>query len=68
MSYIAFLNLFVCLCVRVTVSVLVYATLLGPNIPTRIVKPAYLTLWGPACGNDNNTNNNNNTQSFKNIK
>ncbi len=47
MSYIVFLNLFVC-------SVLVYATLWGPNIPTRIVKPAYLALWGAACGNDYN--------------
>ncbi len=29
----------VCVCVCVCMCVLVYATLCGPNVPTRIVKP-----------------------------
>ncbi len=37
------------------VCVLVYATLLGPNVPTRIVKPEIFDIGGPACEKKKNS-------------
>ncbi len=35
---------YVCVCVCVCVCVLVYASLRGPNVPTRIVKPGIFDI------------------------
>ncbi len=40
----------VCVCVCVCVCVLVYATLCGPNVPTRIVKPEIVDIAVPTRG------------------
>ncbi len=37
----------------VCVCVLVYTTLWGPNVPTRIVKPDIFNIWSPRGENSN---------------